>query len=107
MLKKSFAKTKPTCKVTFHLPAEADANNASLCGDFNDWDAAAHPMHKQKDGSFSITLTLETGRAYQFRYLLDDSRWENDWAADRYEPNTFGEENSIVDLTNAPDVNTP
>jgi hypothetical protein len=33
---------------------------------------------------------------YKFRYLIDDSRWENDWNADRYIPNSFGSEDSLV-----------
>ena len=100
MLKKSYSKTKPLCKVTFKLPPEIDAETANLCGDFNNWDTTAHPMKKNKGGSFSTSLTLETGRDYQFRYLLDGHRWENDGAADHYEPNSFGEDNSVVELTN-------
>ena len=39
-----------------------------------------------KDGSFSAKLELDAGREYQFRYLIDGSRWENDWKADKYIP---------------------
>ena len=54
-------------------------------------------MRKQKDGSFAVTLTLETGREYQFRYLLDGKRWENDWDADKYVPAPFSNtDNSVV-----------
>jgi len=28
--------------------------------------------------------------------LIDDERWENDWAADDYVPNGFGGDNSVV-----------
>ncbi|HNQ97975.1 MAG TPA: isoamylase early set domain-containing protein, partial [Treponemataceae bacterium] len=46
---------------------------------------------------FSITLVLEQGREYQFRYLMDESRWENDWAADKYSPSQYGNcDNSVV-----------
>ena len=45
---------------------------------------------------------LEAGRAYRFRYLLDGHRWDNDWAADAYEPNDFGAGDSVVDLTALP-----
>jgi len=56
-------------------------------------------MKKQKDGSFKLVLDLEIGRSYQFRYLLDDNRWENDWNADKYERSDFGNcENSVIDL---------
>ena len=43
-------------------------------------------------------MTLETGRKYRFRYLVDGKRWENDWDADAYAPNQFGSEDSIVKL---------
>jgi len=43
-------------------------------------------------------LDLETGKEYQFRYLLDDDRWENDWDADAYTPNEIGTENSVVSV---------
>lgn len=107
MLKKTLSKNKENCKVTFHLSADVNADSASLCGDFNDWDATAHPMTKNEDGSFSIALDLEPGQDYQFRYLLDGSRWENAWLADSYVPNDFGDENSVVSLSNAQDEATP
>jgi hypothetical protein len=30
------------------------------------------------------TLTLEAGRTYQYRYLLNDGRWVNDHTADKF-----------------------
>ena len=55
-------------------------------------------MMNTKDGSFTLTLSLEPTREYRFRYLLDGECWENDWAADRYAPNSFGSEDSIVEI---------
>jgi hypothetical protein len=46
-----------------------------------------------------VTVGLDAGRAYRFRYLLDGQRWENDWAADAHQPNGFGGDYSVVDLT--------
>ena len=46
-----------------------------------------------------MTVDLEAGQAYRFRYLLDGQRWDNDWAADAYQPNDFGGDDSVVDLT--------
>ncbi|MBI4946921.1 MAG: isoamylase early set domain-containing protein [Bacteroidetes bacterium] len=100
-LKKQFLKTKAVCKVTFTLPAEAviSANSVHLVGDFNDWSYTATPMKRAKDGSCSATLELHTGKEYQFRYLLDGARWENDWDADKYVATAFGDsENSIIIL---------
>jgi len=100
-LKKQFMKSKPICKVTFHLSKEAvaQAKKVALVGDFNEWNPSATPMKKQKDGGFSVTLNLEQGREYQFRYLLDDTIWENDWCADKYVPSAVGDaDNSVVVL---------
>jgi 1,4-alpha-glucan branching enzyme len=90
--------SKNTCTVTFSLPKEAvgSANAVHLVGDFNDWDHTATPMTKNNDGEFVVTLVLEQHRDYQFRYLIDGDRWENDWNADRYEPNRYGVENSVA-----------
>jgi hypothetical protein len=55
-------------------------------------------MIPRKDGRFSTTISLEAGRAYRFRYLIDGHRWENDWAADGYLPNSFGTEDSLLEL---------
>lgn len=98
MLKKSYSKTGKKCRVTFKLPAEVGAETAVLCGDFNAWDKKINPMKKLRDGSFSIQLTLNAGRIYRFRYLLDGGQWENDWAADAYLPNGYGTEDSVVEI---------
>jgi 1,4-alpha-glucan branching enzyme len=96
MLKKTFSKGGKTCRVTFTMPAEVGAQEVYLCGEFNDWDESSHPLQRRKDGRFSTTLTLETGRSYRFRYRVDGERWENDWAADAYVPNPFGGDDSVV-----------
>src|SRR5919199_1673177 len=94
-MKKTFLKTKKaTCKVTFELPGEISAEKAFLVGEFNQWEP--QPMKRKRDGSFSAVLNLETGKEYRFRYWLDQERWENDWQADRYVPNEFGTEDSVV-----------
>jgi 1,4-alpha-glucan branching enzyme len=85
-----------TCKVTFELPAKAAADAAQLCGDFNGWSTTATPMARRRDGSFRVTVALDAEGSYRFRYLLDGQRWENDWAADGYVPNGFGDDDSVV-----------
>lgn len=97
-IKKHYLKSSPTCRVTFTLPKEAtaEAQGVALVGDFNNWDREATPMKRLKDGSFSITLDLQRDREYRFRYLIDGNRWENDWHADRYEKNRYGDDDSVV-----------
>ncbi len=97
-VKKQYLKTRRLCKVTFSLPSRIAklANTASLVGDFNDWKANATPMRRLKSRSFTATLTLRRDEEYQFRYLLDGVRWENDEKADKYVANAYGSENSVV-----------
>ena len=98
MLKKSFSKTKPVCKVTFTLPVEAvnGGKDVRILGDFNQWSWENGFQMKAGKSEFSTAVELEAGRDYQFRYLIDNHIWENDWKADRYEPAAFGEYNSVV-----------
>jgi 1,4-alpha-glucan branching enzyme len=96
MPRKSYLKKGNKCRVTFELPPTVNAKKASLCGEFNDWNPETTPMVKRKDGRWSTTLSLESGKEYRFRYLLDGKNWENDWNADRYELNAFGTEDSII-----------
>jgi hypothetical protein len=53
-------------------------------------------MRPCRDGTWRIRLDLAPGREFHFRYLLDGARWENDPVADRYDPNPYGSENSVV-----------
>lgn len=95
MLRKHLSKTGRKCRVTFKTQRDG-AESALLLGEFNDWNPDTEPMRRLKDGSFSLTLSLDTGRDYRFRYLFDGEQWANDDAADDYEPNTFGGQNSVV-----------
>jgi Glycogen recognition site of AMP-activated protein kinase len=89
--------------VTFNLPGEVGAGHVALCGDFNDWSASGIALHRGSDGAWQVTLPLEPGQSYRFRYLLDGECWENAWQADWYEPNPFGSTNSVV-VVNSPET---
>jgi 1,4-alpha-glucan branching enzyme len=85
-------------KVTFVLPAAA-ADKVAVAGDFNDWNPDETTLRKRGDIR-SASVTLPAGRRYAFRYRTADGRWFNDESAHAYEWNEYGEENSIIDLTN-------
>jgi 1,4-alpha-glucan branching enzyme len=98
-IKKEYLKSKNVCKVTFKLPGQAasDAKSVHIVGEFNNWAIHATPMKRLKNGDYTIALELETGREYQFRYLIDEASWENDHQADRYIKSPFGDcDNSVV-----------
>ncbi|MGR3810704.1 hypothetical protein [Jiulongibacter sp. NS-SX5] len=74
-------------KITFSLAPEIVGNASSgiLLGEFNNWDTTKGvALKKSKDGSLSTSVTLESGKTYEYRYLLDDGRWVNDGNADAY-----------------------
>lgn len=98
MLKKNYSKTGDSCRVTFKLPADVNAETVHLCGEFNEWSPTKHNMKRLKDGSFSVTVSLDAGESYRFRYLLDNERWENDWDADAYVANQYGTEDSLITI---------
>lgn len=98
-LKKTFSKDKKKCNVTFTVSKEAagDAKTINIAGDFNSWSSTETPLKQAKDGSFSVKLALDADREYQFRYLIDGYKWENDWNADKYVPAPYSNaENSVV-----------
>jgi len=97
-LTKKPLKSRPVCKVTFSMPSNKvnGADSVVLSGEFNGWSLETHPLKRKRDGTYAITLDLEPNQQYQFRYVIDGQRWENDDAADAYVPNDLGTENSVL-----------
>lgn len=94
-IKKQNLKKDGVCKVTFRLTEKANSiENVRITGDFNNWDVNCEPMKKLKSGEFSQTINFEPGKSYQFKYLINDSAWENDPEADEFVPNGFGNGNT-------------
>ncbi len=87
-------------EVTFVFPEEAadGAVSVHLCGEFNEWSETSTPMFQADDGTFRVTMLLEAGQHYRYRYLVDGERWENDWNADDYVPNEYSGEDSSVSV---------
>jgi DNA-directed RNA polymerase omega subunit len=98
-IKKEYVKGEDLCRVTFRLPSVAavKAQSVHIVGDFNDWNIHGSPMKKAQNGDYTITLDLTPGKEYHFRYLIDESKWENDWNADKYVRSPYGDsDNSVV-----------
>jgi 1,4-alpha-glucan branching enzyme len=97
-LKKQYNKTNKTCKVTFKISGDIvpKAAKVNLAGEFNNWNIDDISMKKLKNGDFSVTINLESGREYQFKYVVDSFIWLNEIEADKYVTNEFLNENSVV-----------
>lgn len=97
-LQKKLKKAGNTCTVTFSLPKEAvnGALEVKLLGEFNNWELDKAILMKPKNGDFRASVDLERNKEYQFRYLIDNETWINDWEADKYVASPFGVENSVV-----------
>lgn len=99
-IKKTYHASKPECKVVFKLNKgiAASAQKVFLVGDFNGWNETETEMKPLKNGDFTVTLNLETGREYQFRYLVDSVDWINEPEADKYIQNIYHSENSVITI---------
>ena len=89
-------------KVMFTLSAEVvgEATSGLLLGEFNNWDYNdGIKLKKQKDGTLKATASLEFGKRYEYRYLLNDGRWVNDQSADHYvHISGFSVENCVINI---------
>lgn len=96
-IKKQFVKTKPVCKVTFTVDAK-DATNASVVGDFNNWNPAEGELSKLKNGTFKGVFDLPKDASYEFKYIVD-GEYVNDEEADSLKWNEFaGTENGVLNV---------
>jgi 1,4-alpha-glucan branching enzyme len=100
MIHKSFNEQNgaATAQVTFVLPDGLWADTVHLVGDFNHWNQASHPFHYHRKGEWRLTVELQPGRAYHFRYLLNGRDWTTDRTADAYSRSTEGIDHFVVTL---------
>ena len=84
--------------VTFSYPFLGESTlSVQLVGDFNNWDTNnAINMPLEKDWMFMTKLWLPTDKAYQYRFIINGSRWENTANASQYVSTPFGSENMIL-----------
>ncbi len=97
MMRKEPGKRMDTVRVTFGISSSIWVDQVHLVGDFNNWNRHSLPLEHSPHNGWRISLELQKGRVYQYRFLLDRARWCNDCNADRYVPNPFGGDNSVVE----------
>ncbi len=95
-------------EIIFTLPAEAleGATEAVVLGDFNNWTPGQEfELKKQEDGSFKTTVVLEGGKTYQYRFLLNNGTWQNDYNAQDYVPvSRMYIDNSVITVPDTSDA---
>lgn len=70
------------------------ASLVALAGDFNHWDPKARPLKRDAGGLWKGTLRLSPG-TYQYKFVVDGARWEEDPLNLHRVPNEHGSFNSV------------
>lgn len=83
-------------EVTFTVVDLGHPLPVALVGDFNGWDSSATIMTPVNGDELAATVTLHTGRRYEFRYHDGRGRWFNDEAADDYTDSPAGAINGVL-----------
>jgi predicted flap endonuclease-1-like 5' DNA nuclease len=99
MIKKSFVKSKKQYKVTFEVPNEqvGKGRDVRVLGTFNGWSwDKGLPMSSGKK-AYKADINLAPGE-YQFRYLVDNQEWKNDWDAPGYTASGYASDNCVLTL---------
>lgn len=93
-ISKEYLKDTGHCRVKFILPAWIFGCRKKACvvGDFNNWEKDRTILRLQKNGTWAASVDLQIGKEYQFRYFIDDKRWENDDEADSQIASPFPEQ---------------
>ncbi len=82
--------------VCFSLKAPGAAK-VCVAGSFNAWNPGAMPMSRSAEGAWISHADLKPGR-YEYRFVVDGD-WQEDPAATAFNPNPFGERNSVIVVT--------
>ncbi|WP_020569044.1 DUF4332 domain-containing protein [Neolewinella persica] len=99
MIKKSFVKAKKQYKVTFEVPVEhlGKGRDVRVLGNFNGWSWDKGLAMSNGKGTYKAEINLAPGE-YQFRYLVDNQEWKNDWEAQGYTSSGYNSDNCLLSL---------
>ena len=65
-------------QVTFTMPARDDCDCLYLVGRFSSWNESVYRMQRMDDGTWRVTLELESGHKYRYRFRTDHGEWLKD-----------------------------
>lgn len=95
--KRKAATEEPSLRSVDLAVLAPDAQSVSVVGEFNGWQAASHPLQRTDGETWKITLQLPPG-TYQYKFVIDGSRWEDDADNPKRTMNEFGTSNSILEI---------
>lgn len=104
MISKTYDKSRNVYTVKFQipegqLPQHFEVKTAAIVADFNNWSILANPMTRVDGVGFEAIVELKPTQTCEFRYVLNDTQWYNDWAADGYVPNRLqNADNCVISL---------
>jgi 1,4-alpha-glucan branching enzyme len=65
-------------RVTFWTPPIEGCKSLYLVGWFDEWKESAFPMEPREDGGWELTLELDRGCEYLYRFRTEDGIWLRD-----------------------------
>jgi 1,4-alpha-glucan branching enzyme len=65
-------------RVTFSVPAIDGCESLYLVGWFDEWKESTFPMARREDGGWELTLELDRGCDYLYRFRAEDGTWLRD-----------------------------
>jgi 1,4-alpha-glucan branching enzyme len=81
---------------------DPSANIVTVTGDFNEWSQTARPMKRDAGGLWKVKVRLDPG-SYQYKFVVNGERWEEDPLNLRRVINEHGTYNSIRKVGTGPD----
>ena len=94
-IQKSTIRKDSKVRLTFTMPAIDGCSCLYLVGKFDEWNESVYRLQRTDYGTWSLTLELEPGREFQYRFRTNDGTWLNDPSAP-HALHPFGSESSIT-----------
>jgi len=73
---------------------DSSANLVALVGDGNEWNPEAQPLTRDSGGKWTVNIRLARGN-YQYKFVVNGERWEEDPSNQHRVANEHGTHNSI------------
>jgi 1,4-alpha-glucan branching enzyme len=81
---------------------DPSAKIVTVVGDFNQWNPLARPLKRNVGGLWKVTVRLAPG-TYQYKFVVNGQRWEDDPLNVHRVPNEHGTFNSIRKVGASPE----